>query len=292
VPLDRTMTSTEGLAFLNSFDTRERSGRRNSKAPGIPYGKSFENNTLLVVHVRPYHFPNARNPRYVPNRPAIWVETGFEGNNPEAFSMAGLLIEYLTTHCAVHSKYDYFIVPLANPDGYGFDDAWSKTREVFNSSCTGVYLLNNFAHGDFESGDASCSDRYRGPFPMSADETHYQTALKSKMRNIVLSVTLTKRGAFITKPFAHSNESFANSDEADIYMEAFVNSTSGYSHGTYSTLHSEDFGAPLDYNQMEYKNSFNIAFDNGTQLTTMFGDFVLGFMGLVTYAKFEQNLAV
>jgi len=272
----------------------------------IPYGKTAENNTLHVLLVRPYMKKNVRNPKPVPNRPAIWIEAGFEANNRPAVSVAINLVDYLLNYCDMHCKYDYYIVPLANPDGYAYaatNNTWQKTRESFNGTdCKGVNLLNNFWYGKFADGDNNtCSMKYRGPSIMSAVETRYQLLVKNAVKNIALSVTLTKVGSKVTMPYAHRTDDMSDFGNNKGYVEAFANAAEGYSTGSYAQVHGKDYGHPLDYNYFKFKHSFNVALEKGnidtdpynhndTQLAPIFTNFVQGLMGMITYAKNEQSL--
>jgi len=298
-------SKSEADDYWNSLGSLQRSAQTGKKT-FIKYGKTSGNRDLQMILVKPYYTAHARNPKHVPNRPAIFVEAGFEGNLLPTFNAMILLMEYLASgKCTVHCKYDYYFMPLANPDGYKFNSTWTKTREPLqNTSCVGVDLLNNFADGDFSAGDSNpCSDRYRGPSAMSAKETAYQTAIKAGVKNIALSITLTRTGSKVTRPYAYTSNALASAARDDKYLEAFKNSSNSYSTGVYSAVHGKDYGHPMDYNYAKYKHSFNVAVQNGTksgnpydhdssQVQDIFTKFLSGFMGMITYAKLDQRLSV
>jgi len=176
-----------------------------------------------------------------------------------------------------------------------------KTREQVSDSCSGVDLLSNFDHGDFTAGsNEPCSDKYRGPYPMSAVETSYQNVKNALKRNIVLSVTLSKLGKVITAPYAHTSAARFDEQRSQRYMEAFKTGTKNtFKTGFYAEVHGEDSGHPMDHNAEVYGNSFNVALERGnlenpyehknTDVAHMFEEFAGGFFNLANYAVQEQG---
>jgi len=280
----------------------------------VHYGETFEGRTLDVYYLRPYVKHNERLPSKMhPDRPAIWLEAGFEGANLVGVQIALAVMTYLEKYCPDeelrHCDNDYYIVPDVNIDGLfeadslfdaGAQETWNKTKEQFSVSaeeeCTGVYLLNNFAHGAFEEGSQNeCSKDYRGPYPMSAKETAYQRAVKSQT-SPVLSVTISKLGSKITAPYAHTKMAHPDKERYQALMNVFTSRTSHFTSGFYADEHGEDFGHPLDYNDHEYNgNSFNVAIEEGDvnpnnryehsneSVKRMIKDFAEGFFHLVDY---------
>merc|ERR1712071_174077 len=72
-------------------------------------------------------------------------------------------------------KYDWWFVPIANPDGYSYswtrDRMWRKSRSPGPSSCYGVDLNRNFDVGFNNTVRDSCSSSYGGSAPFSEIET-------------------------------------------------------------------------------------------------------------------------
>ena len=79
------------------------------------------------------------------------------------------LIYKLATDCTQYCKFDYYIVPQINPDGYIYsintNDTWVKNR-CFEDVCYGVSLNHNFETPDTSShsgGSSDCdADNYYG----------------------------------------------------------------------------------------------------------------------------------
>lgn len=84
---------------------------------------------------------------------------------------------------SISQSVDWYIVPVANPDGYeytrSYNRNWRKTRSPVSLICNGVDPNRNFAHnwlikdetGDEGASRAPCSDTYAGPNPFSEPET-------------------------------------------------------------------------------------------------------------------------
>jgi carboxypeptidase A, invertebrate len=78
---------------------------------------------------------------------------------------------------------DWYIIPMANPDGYEYtrntNRNWRKTRSKVSSVCYGVDPNRNFAfnflkpdeEGNLGASKAPCNDFYAGPHPFSENET-------------------------------------------------------------------------------------------------------------------------
>ena len=213
------------------------------------------------------------------------------------------LMDYLLKNCRVECNNDYYILPAGNPDGLNHANvqpSWTKNMETFsNTNCKGVNLLNNFAGGNFDKGSNDpCSDEYRGPYPMSSAETSYQTVIKKDVKNIILSVTVTRLGAAITAPSAHApGDHLRHARDLD-YMEAFRKHAPTYRSGFYAQVHGEDHGHPMDYNSAKYDHSFNIAIESGpasdkhyhhNDIKRIFLNFSEGFFELVKKARMDQG---
>lgn len=74
------------------------------------------------------------------------------------------------------SQVDFYIVPVANPDGYEYthtDDRWWRKNRRPDPECAGIDLNRNFDNhwGDPGSSDDKCSEIYRGSAPFSEPES-------------------------------------------------------------------------------------------------------------------------
>ncbi|KAB7496908.1 putative metallocarboxypeptidase A [Armadillidium nasatum] len=97
---------------------------------------------------------------------------------------------------ALLDKYDVYIIPIMNPDGYAYtwsnDRLWRKNRNKYKGAkCSGVDLNRNFDDhfGGKGSSGIPCSQIYRGPSPASELETKAtQAAIIDLVKNAKLKV--------------------------------------------------------------------------------------------------------
>jgi len=300
-------------AYLRYMDSVHSAGRATPKLARISplkWGSTSGGNPLQLQVIRPYYKKGVRNARIVKNRPVIWIEAGLEGNHALSTFVAFHILEYLSEHCHMHCQYDYYIAPIINPDGYNFsyvnsDYNWTKTREpIAGSSCVGVNLLENFAHGNWSAADPKpCSNAYRGSAVMSAPETGYQK-LKASVRNIALTVTLTKTGQIVSYPYTHTTKAPARVETYKKYVKEFATHAGVYTTGEYSVKHGFAYGSPMDYSEAKYPGySINVALEGGgykdspyhydpAKMPGYFLHFMKGFHYMVEFAKQNQNLKI
>jgi len=120
-------------------------------------------------------------------KPSVWIECNIHAR--EWISGATCLygINLLTGSygtlpdvTSVLDKYDFYIIPIANPDGYEWtwnadgDRAWRKNRGIHPENlCIGTDLNRNFDDhfGGEGTSNNSCASTYHGPSPASEPET-------------------------------------------------------------------------------------------------------------------------
>lgn len=86
-------------------------------------------------------------------KPAIWIDAGLHGRDWLAISAATFMLDKILSgeYDRVLKDYDFYFVPLINPDGYHYtrttDRFWAKNLGVRANSrgCEGVNLDRNFA---------------------------------------------------------------------------------------------------------------------------------------------------
>ncbi|KAK7066371.1 hypothetical protein SK128_001113 [Halocaridina rubra] len=139
----------------------------------IEIGKSSENRSLVVAQVSSGT-----------NQPAIWIDGGLHAREwvspTTALYIIRQLVEKYEQNEAMVTMFDWYILPIANPDGYEYtrhyDRMWRKTRSKHfgeNSRCVGVDPNRNFEFKWLQGGSSSypCSDVYAGPYASSEPET-------------------------------------------------------------------------------------------------------------------------
>uniref|UniRef100_A0AAG5DGG9 Peptidase M14 domain-containing protein n=1 Tax=Anopheles atroparvus TaxID=41427 RepID=A0AAG5DGG9_ANOAO len=112
----------------------------------------------------------------------------------------------------IAENYDWYIVPVANPDGFAYthttERLWRKTRTQHNLLCYGTDPNRNF-NFQWNNGGTSttpCSDTYSGTAPESEVEvSNLTTFIRSIAATVKLSLSIHSRGQYILFPFGYSN---------------------------------------------------------------------------------------
>lgn len=112
----------------------------------------------------------------------------------------------------IAENYDWYIVPVANPDGFAYthttERLWRKTRTQHNLLCYGTDPNRNF-NFQWNNGGTSttpCSDTYSGPAPESEVEvSNLTTFVRSIAANVKLALSIHSRGQYILFPFGYNN---------------------------------------------------------------------------------------
>lgn len=134
------------------------------------------------------------------NKPALWIDSGIHAREWIAPAVSEYIIDLLTSRYSSDSEvrrlvdtYDWYILPVANPDGYEYthtnDRMWRKTRSPTNDNyCTGADPNRNwdFYWGQAGTSSDPCSDTYPGTAPFSEKNTSNMrdkiNALKSRLK--------------------------------------------------------------------------------------------------------------
>ncbi|CAG0922755.1 unnamed protein product [Notodromas monacha] len=112
---------------------------------------------------------------------AIWIEAGMHGREWIAPAVVTYFIKTLIDDYSKHKQivdaFQWYILPVMNPDGYEYshveDRMWTKTRSdhVSTLGCRGVDPDKNFNFQWMVGGSQDkCSDNYSGPAPETEPE--------------------------------------------------------------------------------------------------------------------------
>uniref|UniRef100_A0A182M658 Zinc carboxypeptidase A 1 n=1 Tax=Anopheles culicifacies TaxID=139723 RepID=A0A182M658_9DIPT len=169
-------------------------------------GQTYEKRDMKVIKLS-----------YKPGNKGIFIDANIHAREwITSASITWILNELLTSeddrvrHIA--ENYDWFIVPVANPDGFAYthttERLWRKTRTPHNLLCYGTDPNRNFNH-QWNNGGASttpCSDTYAGPEPESEVEvSNLTTFIRSIAPNVKLSLSIHSRGQYVLLPFGYNN---------------------------------------------------------------------------------------
>ncbi|EAT39608.1 AAEL008599-PA, partial [Aedes aegypti] len=168
-------------------------------------GRSYEQRELKVIKLS-----------YKEGNPGIFIDTNIHAREwITSATVTWILNELLTSEePAVRDlaeNYDWYIVPVANPDGFVYTHTvnrlWRKTRYPYSVLCQGADPNRNF---DFQwsnggTSDNPCSDVYAGKHPESEIEvktiSNYVRSIADKL-NLYLAVH--SRGQYVLVPFGYS----------------------------------------------------------------------------------------
>ncbi|GAA29142.2 carboxypeptidase O [Clonorchis sinensis] len=146
------------------------------------------------------------------SKPIIWIDAGIHAREWIAPAATLYFVDRLLTRGgqAFLKDFQFFIVPLVNPDGYHYthqaDRLWRKNRSpTAGEHCVGVDLNRNFplkwGYGDGTSPRA-CDDIYRGDGPASELESQALINKLTELKDqIVLYLNLHSFGQFILTPY-------------------------------------------------------------------------------------------
>jgi carboxypeptidase A2 len=114
---------------------------------------------------------------------------------------------------AMLDKYDFFFMPVMNPDGYDYtwtnQRLWRKNRRPVGNGCFGADLNRNFGYSQWGRegvSDNPCSDLYCGPEGASEPETQavQSEAARLAPRTIPAWVTIHSYGRMWMHPWGHT----------------------------------------------------------------------------------------
>ncbi|KAJ6647129.1 Zinc carboxypeptidase A 1 [Pseudolycoriella hygida] len=150
-----------------------------------------------------------------PNHPAVFIEANFHAREWASSATATWIINELLTSTdqqlrALANTVDFYIVPVANPDGFVFSHEstrlWRKTRQSWGS-CIGTDPNRNFDFFWMSAGASNnpCSDTYAGPNPFSEPETRairdFYGTIASRTR---LFLSIHSFGQYLLFPLGHT----------------------------------------------------------------------------------------
>ncbi|OAD61119.1 Carboxypeptidase B [Eufriesea mexicana] len=179
----------------------------------VSIGNSVEGRPLKVIRIS-----NGK-----PNAPALWIDGGIHAR--EWISPAS--VTYIINHLVENSENleaDYYILPVANPDGYEYtftkDRLWRKNRKrSVGSLCTGVDLNRNFGYrwGGLGTSKDPCRETYAGSGPFSEPETNaVRYFFEASAANFKAYLTFHSYGQYILYPWGYDKR--VPPDYADLEM--------------------------------------------------------------------------
>lgn len=168
-------------------------------------GQSYQGRELWAAKISTSNFDGTK--------PVILIDAGIHAREWIAPMSILFLIHELVEHSADHPEMlnvDWYIIPMANPDGYEnshvSDRMWRKTMSTNNgSACLGTDPNRNF---DFQwqvgtsTSDNPCAITYRGPNPNSEVEVRIISNLMHTV-NPKCYLAIHSFGDFLLYPYGY-----------------------------------------------------------------------------------------
>merc|ERR1739844_408844 len=186
----------------------------------IDIGKSIEKRPMLVLKIGSKKFSDKHK---------IVIEGGIHAREWIAPAATTYIIKQLVERSGDNQDlvdfYDFYILPVANPDGYEYsfraNRLWRKNRRknpgigsLLLSLCDGVDLNRNFGYHwsdaltplHIQSGtQLNCMETYSGPGPYSEPETrNILEFVKSIQPNVVSYIPIHSYGQKILYPWSYT----------------------------------------------------------------------------------------
>ncbi|KYN09226.1 PREDICTED: carboxypeptidase B-like [Trachymyrmex cornetzi] len=162
-------------------------------------GNSIEGQPLKVLRIS-----NGKTE----NTPAIWIDGGIHAREWISPAAVTYVIDNLVENSDVLQT-DYYILPVANPDGYRYtflyDRLWRKNRRK-GTVCSGVDLNRNFGYRWGGKGTSSnmCYETYRGSKAFSEPETNaIRNFFENSLANFKAYISFHSYGQYILYPWGY-----------------------------------------------------------------------------------------
>lgn len=195
---------------INKYlDSLERSFKSFVKV--LTIGHSYENRPLKVIKISRKSSPEVFGPKEV-----VFIDAGCHAREWITISCAlyciQKLVEYSNLHVDLLNRFDFYILPVVNPDGYEYSHTvnrfWRKTRRPIRLQKCGKFnfgadLNRNY---DFHWKDASSNPSkytFRGDKPFSEPETRALQSFLSEL-NCKMYMTLHSHAQAICYPWGYS----------------------------------------------------------------------------------------
>jgi len=163
---------------------------------------------------------------------AVWIDGGIHARewiSPATVSYIMMeLVENTHQYRELLEKYDFFVMPSVNPDGYeysrNYNRMWRKTRsQNYGSSCRGVDPNRNFGYqwGGAGTSTDPCSDIYKGTHAFSEPETAaVRDFILARSRNLKMYLTFHSYGQMVLYPWGYARRN--HDDENELYRVGAV----------------------------------------------------------------------
>uniref|UniRef100_A0A7E4ULA9 Peptidase_M14 domain-containing protein n=1 Tax=Panagrellus redivivus TaxID=6233 RepID=A0A7E4ULA9_PANRE len=205
-------------------------------------------------------------------KPSVFIDAGIHAREWIAPAAALYHIHKLVTEYGTNTrvsglvdKFDWYIIPVANPDGYVYsfekDRLWRKTRSrnvTINKWCVGTDANRNWGGrgwGEIGANRSPCSNIYAGQTPFSEPEVlGMKEFIEKNVTDLKVYISLHSYGQLFLSPWGYTSDKPANHDDqreaARLAVEAIKDATGRvYQHGTIAEIMYPASGTSIDYMQ-------------------------------------------
>ncbi|XP_035917641.1 zinc carboxypeptidase-like [Anopheles stephensi] len=216
--------------------------------------------------------------------PGIFLEANIHAREWITSATATWLLNELLTSSdpavqELATGYDWYILPVANPDGFHYTKTtnrlWRKNRYPHNILCAGVDLNRNFPYHWMEGGASQvpCNDIYAGPEPASEIETRNMIAYYETIADrIEFHLQFHSYGQYILLPYGYQDADYPDNylDQMEIAEAAAIGFSTRYNtpytFGTIADVLYVDSGSTTDWAHGYHRTPLSMCFefrDNG-----------------------------
>ncbi|XP_052818572.1 carboxypeptidase B-like [Mya arenaria] len=236
-------------------------------------------NVTTSYEGRPLMGLKISNPSVGPaDRPAFWIEGGIHAREwispATVVFMAGQMLDLYKLDpelTAAVDKFDWYILPVTNPDGYSFtwkDDKsrlWRKTRSP-QGKCIGVDPNRNWDLEWCKSGASKdpCSDTYCGPEAFSEPEVKGVSDFLQGLPNLKAFIDVHSYSQLWMSPWGYTKklpENYKLQDGGSAVATDALEKMYGtkYEHGSIAGILYEASGSSADWVYGKLKVPFSYA---------------------------------
>lgn len=227
------------------------------KVKQIVIGKSWNGTEMRIIKLSN---PSGR-------KPGIFVEGGTHGRawiSPATviFIMEQLLISKDIVIQSLTENFDWYFMPVLNPDGYIFNEResiWNKNRSPQKNYCNGVDLNRNWNFNWHNSTSETilqkCLETYPGLYPFSEIETKLLSNFLIDLKtngNLHLYLSFQSGVQQFFYPYGSTNEKTVNDEDLETISEVVVKALgqrrgTRYTYGSIFNAKYPLYGTSIDW---------------------------------------------
>ncbi|EFN74039.1 Zinc carboxypeptidase A 1 [Camponotus floridanus] len=189
--------------------------------------KQYSNNVQVLIGGKTYEGRQIKGVKlsFKANNPGIFIEGGIHAREwISPATVMFILHQFLTSNNTdvrnLAERYDWYIFPSFNPDGYVYTHTtnrmWRKTRKPYSSLCFGSDPNRNWNYR-WNTGGASsspCAETYAGSEPFSEIETKSLSEFIESIKDKFYAyISFHSYSQLLMFPYGHTTNHLENYDE-------------------------------------------------------------------------------